>query len=96
MVVVYVREQGAFIKKEDEKIVVEKNCSKLADVPLREISGLSIMGNIQISTQAVQMLLKAGVDISYFTYSGKYIGHAFSGSSKNVFLRLSQYELKLR
>lgn len=93
MAVVYVREQGAFIKKVDERIVVEKNCKNLADVPLREISGLSIMGNIQISTQAVQMLLRAGVDISYFTYSGKYIGHAFSGSSKNVFLRLAQYEL---
>ena len=93
MAVVYVREQGAYVKKADERIIVEKNCSRLAEIPLREISGLSLMGNVQISSQALHMLLEAGIDIGYFSYSGRYIGHSYAGNSNNIFLRIAQYEL---
>lgn len=49
-------------------------------------------GNVQVTTQLVQRLLDDGIDISYFTYGGKYLGHTCSETSKNVFLRFSQYE----
>ena len=55
MAVIYVKEQGAIIKKVGERIVVAKNNVVLNDIPVHLISDLSIIGNVQISTQLVQI-----------------------------------------
>lgn len=92
MSVIYIKEQGAYIKKADRRIKVEKNGRELADIPLHTISSLSVMGNVQITTQTLHMLMKEGIDVSFFTYSGNYVGQIAAESSKNIFLRFAQYE----
>jgi len=92
MSVIYIKEQGAYVKKADRRIKVEKNGMELADIPLQNISNLSVMGNVQITTQALHMLMKEGIDVSFFTYSGNYVGQIAAESSKNIFLRFAQYE----
>lgn len=93
MSVVYVKEQGANIKKSSKCIQVDKNGNRLLEIPVANIDNLSVIGNIQISTQAMQLMMENGIDISYFTRYGKYIGHAQAEHSKNIFLRFAQYEL---
>lgn len=39
------------------------------------------------------MLMTRGVDVNYFSRSGKYLGCAAAEASKNIFLRLAQYEV---
>ena len=92
MPVIYVKEQGSIIKKVNERIVIEKNKCVLADIPVHMITDLSVIGNVQISTQAIHLLMEEGVDISFFNYSGKYLGQAAAESSKNIFLRFEQFE----
>ena len=92
MSVIYVKEQGAFIRKTGERIEVTKKNLKLLSFPVGNIDGLSIIGNIQISTQALIYLMENGVDISFFSYSGHFAGQAMADSSKNIFLRFSQYD----
>ena len=92
MAVYYVKEQGALIKKLDKRILVEKNGHELADIPLHMITNMSVFGNVQVTTQALHLLMEAGIDVSFFSYSGAYIGQIAAGSSKNVFLRFAQYE----
>lgn len=93
MAVIYVKEQGAYIKKVSERIVVEKNNVRLAEIHVQSITDLSIIGNVQITTQAMHLLMENGVDIAFFSYSGNYLGQVAAESSKNVFLRFCQYEL---
>ena len=93
MSVIYVKEQGSFVRKTGERIEVMKNNQKLLSFPVANLDGLSIVGNIQISTQAMVYLMENGVDISIFSFSGKFIGQALADSSKNIFLRFSQYDL---
>ncbi|MDO4340867.1 MAG: CRISPR-associated endonuclease Cas1 [Eubacteriales bacterium] len=93
MSVIYVKEQGAYIKKSGEKIDICKNNQKLLSFPVWNIDGLSIIGNIQISTQALVYLMENGVDVSIFSYSGRFVGQALADSSKNIFLRFAQYDL---
>ena len=92
MRVIYVKEQGAFIKKTGEKLEVVKQNQKLLSFPVTNIDGLSIIGNVQISTQALVYLMENGVDVSIFSFSGKFVGHAMADSSKNIFLRFAQYD----
>ncbi len=95
MAVLYVKEQGAYIQKQGERLVVTKKNNTLLDIPIIQVENVSAIGNVQITTQAMHMMMERGIDISYFTYSGKYIGHASADSSKNIFLRFEQYQIYL-
>ena len=89
MAVIYVKEQGSYVKKRDRHIFVEKNGKELAEIPLHNITGITIVGNVQITTQVLHLLMQEGIDISFFTYSGNYIGRIAAESSKNIFLRFA-------
>ena len=73
MPVIYIREQGTMLCKRGERLVVTKNNRMLLDQPLIGADGVSIFGNVQISTQAAVMLMERGIDVSMFSYSGKYL-----------------------
>ena len=95
MAVLYIREQGAVVTKLGERIVVKKNLNTLLDLPVFNADGLAVFGNVQITTQALMMLLENGCDITYFTRSGKYVGHTAAEASRNIFLRFEQYQCYL-
>lgn len=92
MAVLYVKEQGAILQKRGERILVSKGGRSLLEMPLYHIDSIMIIGNVQITSQALQAVLQNGIDVSYLTFSGRYLGHTAAESSKNIFLRLAQYE----
>lgn len=92
MPAIYIKEQGSMLMKRDKRLVVGKSGRTLLDIPIANIDNIAIIGNVQISTQALIMLMEKGIDISYFTFSGKYIGHTSADMSKNIFLRFAQHE----
>ena len=92
MAVIYVKEQGTLIKKNGGRIVVSRNAQPLMEFPVSSIEGIALMGNVQITAQALHFLLQEGIDISHYSYGGQYLGQTAAESSKNIFLRFSQYE----
>ncbi|MCD7866787.1 MAG: CRISPR-associated endonuclease Cas1 [Clostridiales bacterium] len=92
MSVLYVKEQGACVRKSGEMVEVEKQGQRLLTFPVANLDGVSVFGNVQISTQAMTFLLKNGVDVSLFTGNGSLIGQILADTSKNIFLRLAQYD----
>ena len=95
MAVIYVKEQGATVQKVGERIVVTKNQNRLLDIPIFQIENLAVIGNVQITTPALHMLMEKGVDVSYLTYNGTYLGSTSAEASKNIFLRFEQYQFYL-
>lgn len=91
MSVIYVKEQGAIIQKSGERIIISKGTNTLLEAPVIQMENIALIGNVQITTQALHMLMEKGIDVSYFSYSGKYLGHAAAEASKNIFLRFQQY-----
>jgi CRISPR/Cas system-associated endonuclease Cas1 len=65
----------------------------LQEVRIGEICQVSLMGNVQLSTQAVQALCEAEVPICYFSMGGWFYGITTGLNQKNVFLRRSQFRL---
>ncbi len=92
MSTIYLSEQGALIRKVSRRIIAEKNKQVLFDMPIIKIDRLFLFGNIQVTTQAVALLLDHGIDVTYFTSRGRLRGKLNSSMSKNIFLRLAQYE----
>lgn len=92
MTFVYVTEQGALLKKTGERILVVKDDQTLLDIPADKVEGVLLFGNVQVTTQAAQLLLHQGVEMALFTRHGKLLGQLTSPFTKNITLRQAQYE----
>lgn len=93
MAVLYVKEQGAYVRRKNECVLVSKGTDTLLQIPAANLDNMAVIGNVQVTAQALQMLMTRGVDVNYFSRSGKYLGCTAAEASKNIFLRLAQYEV---
>ncbi len=92
MATLFVLEQGAKVSKESRKVIVEKDREVLLALPEFKVDRVFLFGNVQITTQALRFLLEAGKDVSFFSLKGKFVGKVVSYASKNVYIRIKQYE----
>ncbi len=91
MAYLYVTEQGAVLKKTGLRIVVEKDNETLLDIPVSKIEGVLIFGNVQFTTQALQLLLENGIEMAVLTSHGRLLGQITAPATKNIDLRRAQY-----
>jgi CRISPR-associated protein Cas1 len=63
------------------------------EVRIGEICQVNLMGNVQLSTQAIQALCEAEKPICYFSQGGWFYGITAGLNSKNIFLRKAQFRL---
>ncbi len=92
MSTIFIIEQGAKLKRESKRFVIEKEGNILLEVPDFKVEKIFIFGNIQITTQAIKFLLTSSIDVSFFTENGKFIGKLVPVKSKNIHLRIAQFE----
>ena len=91
MTFLYLTEQGAVLKKTGQRLIVEKDDQKLLDIPAAKVEGVMIFGNVQFTTQAVQLLLRQGVELAMFSRSGRLLGQLTDPATKNIDLRKAQF-----
>lgn len=91
MAMVYVREQGAMVRKRGGRLVVEKDHAALREIRLRETESVVLMGSVQISTQALAELLDRGIPVALLTRNGRWKGQVTPGLSPQVAVRVAQY-----
>ncbi len=72
--IVYVSEQGSTIHIGGERLIIKKKGRTIEVLPAKYIDQVVIMGNIQISTQAMRFLLNRRIDTVFTTLAGKYSG----------------------
>jgi len=91
----YVQKQGAYISKTGQQLKISYGSDEKGVVRLNQTSQVCIMGNVQISTQAVHSCLSKNVPVLYFTLGGYYLGSTRSISVKSSRIRLAQYNATL-
>jgi len=89
----YVNTQGFRVGKSGEVLQVKDKDKTVQEVRIGEVCQVNLLGNIQISTQAVQSLCDAGVPVTYFSMGGYFYGITTGLNTKNVALRRSQFRL---
>ena len=92
MGVLYLIEQGACLRKASRRLLVEKDGVTLQEISSFQVNSILIFGSIQVTTQAINYLLDNGIDLGFLTMHGHLRGRLVSTASKNIFLRLAQYE----
>lgn len=90
---VYLETQGLRVGRSGGVLQVKDKDRVVQEIRLSEINQLNLMGNVQVTTQAVQALLEEGVPVCYFSQGGFFYGIATGMMTKNVFLRQKQFAL---
>ncbi len=89
----YLNTQGMRVGKAGGVLQVREKDDLKQEIRIGEISQLNVMGNIQVSTQAIQSLCQADVPVCYFSQGGWFYGITTGLNVKNVFLRKVQFRL---
>jgi CRISP-associated protein Cas1 len=87
----YVQEQGAYVGKRGEVLVVRKDGAELATARLKDVSQLVLCGNVQVSTQTVHLLCEAGIPVVYLSQGHWFYGIAAATSLRNAYDRAAQF-----
>lgn len=90
---VYVREQGAVVRKQGGQLRVTQGRKRILDLPLMNIQQLVLIGNVQLTTQAAKYMLSEDIDVVFMTIHGKYLGRLDKMESKFSGLRRMQVRL---
>lgn len=92
MPTLYVTEQGATLRKEQNRIVVELDGRVLASLHDFKIDRVVVFGNVQLTTQAMALLMDRKIDTTFVSPHGRLRGRLVPLASKNVLLRRAQYD----
>ena len=84
-------EQGTALHADGDMLVVHRGEAVLHRVRAAELEQVLIFGRIELSSGAIALLLRRGIDVVLLTSRGNFRGRLAGRVSKNVELRLAQY-----
>lgn len=87
----YVQEQGAWIGKTGEGLIIKKAGKILSRVRLIDISQLVICGSVQVSTQALHLLTEHEIPVVYLSTGGWFYGVTAGQGLRNAYTKQSQF-----
>lgn len=87
----YVQHQGTSVGITGETLEVKSKGEKIGAARLIDVSQLCVIGNVQVSTQAIRALTEREIPICYFTYGGWFSAMTMGLGHKNVMLRERQF-----
>ena len=97
MTIIYVTQPEAVLSKVYEAFTVslkqEDGTWKKKTVPAQTVEQVVLMGNPQVTGDALVYALELGMPVHYLSFFGKYLGSALPGYSRNGQLRLAQYQV---
>jgi CRISPR-associated protein Cas1 len=93
MSALYLTEQGSVLRRVGERLVVTKDHQVLEDVPIIHVEQVVVMGNVQLTTPVVALLLQREVDVVFLSSRGKFRGRLMTTGSKFAQLRHRQLRL---
>lgn len=97
MPILYVTQADAVLSKNYEAFNIalkqEDGSWKKQSVPAQTVEQVVLMGNPQVTGDALVYALELGMPVHYLSIFGKYLGSALPGNSRNGQLRLAQYQM---
>jgi len=88
----YVTQDGAFVHKEGESIVVHLDHAKIAQFPMHSIGEIVCFGfGVSVSAPLTEHCAGAGVTVTYLNGNGRFLARMVGPMHGNVLLRRRQY-----
>ncbi len=87
----YLNTQGTRLGREGDVLQVRGDGVVSQEIRLRELNQINLFGNVQLTTQAIQAMIGAGIPLLYFTQRGWFYGMTSPLGLKNVQMRREQF-----
>ncbi len=87
----FITTQGAQVSKSGDTLVIIKGERVVFETPARFVDTLALVGNVQLSAQALKLLLRQGIDVVYLDTRLRLIGRVSPPLGLNNTLRAQQY-----
>jgi CRISPR-associated protein Cas1 len=91
--VLVVQKPGAQIGQRGDQLVVSVRGEKVRKIPGQQVRSIYCYGAIQLTAQAVETCLELGIDVSYFSPAGRFLGMLQGLPASGVDARRGQYRL---
>lgn len=93
MPTLYVKEQGATLSREGERIVARLRGKVLLEMPIVHVDRVMVFGNVHLTTPLTGFLLNRGIDTVFLSSNGAYRGRLLGAENGNHRLRRVQYAM---
>jgi len=87
----YIQDQGTTLGKSGDQLIISAKGQTLRKVKMIDVSQVNLLGNVQVTAQAVRELAAAGIPICHFSYGGWFYAVTHSLIHKNIELRQRQF-----
>jgi len=87
----YLNTQGYSLGKSGDVLQAKDKGKLVQEFRMNDVSQVNIMGNVQVTTQAIQSLLQAEIPVVYFSYGGWFHGMTQGVGLKNIMWRREQF-----
>ncbi|WP_018465593.1 type I-C CRISPR-associated endonuclease Cas1c [Calidithermus timidus] len=87
----YIQTQGVYLRLEGDTLRIQHEEVTLRNVPLHHLGGVAAFGNVLISPFLLHRCAEEGLEVSWFTESGRFQGRLAGPVSGNVLLRRAQH-----
>ena len=91
--VLVVQTPGAQIGQRGDQLVVSVKGEETRKLPGQQVRAIYCFGAVQITAQAVETCLELGIDVSYFSPAGRFLGLLRGLPTSGVDARRGQYRL---
>jgi CRISP-associated protein Cas1 len=88
----YVQGQGAALRLQGDRITITALDEKPIHVRVANTSSVTLLGNVQLTTQTQRRLMEEGIPLIFATSGGWIVGRSIGSDTKNVELRAAQYQ----
>jgi CRISPR-associated protein Cas1 len=91
--VLVVQTPGAQIGQRGDQLIVSVKGEEARKIPGQQVRAIYCYGAVQITAQAVETCLELGIDVSYFSPAGRFLGLLRGLPASGVDARRGQYRL---
>jgi CRISPR-associated protein Cas1 len=88
---VYIAQENCTVHRAGEHLLIKQRGAALDTIPLVSVNSLVLLDSAQLTSQAIDMLLEKGVDVTYMSRGGKIRGRILSQRGSGAIIRLAQY-----
>lgn len=86
-----VSEQGMLLHADGDTLTVQRGKNVVRRVRVGELDQVLVFGRCELSSGAIALLLRRGVEVVWLTQNGRFRGRLLGRCTKHVTLRLTQY-----
>lgn len=89
----YITEPGAYLSLDGENIVISRDGEEIGRRPLHLLQGIIVFGYSGASPALMGKCASYGIEISFMSRSGRFLGRFVGDPNGNVLLRREQYRI---